>query len=139
MTMRHAGSVRTSRKTRSQDAPTQQSVGGDALTRASTGTLGSRGEPFGLDEVKASLEAPNFLLKIIPDVDCGPKVCELVRYYLEDLTVKGAWRGPAALELHQHALAPVADLPALEAVSGVHIVTDLTLGLGEVVYDYLTD
>jgi len=45
--------------------------------------------------------------------------------------------GPAGLELHAHALAPVADLPAREVLSAVHILTDLTLGLGEVVHDYL--
>ena len=54
-----------------------------------------------------------------------------------DVTLKGAWEGPAGLELHQHALAPVADLPVLEVVSAVHLLTDLTLGLGEVVHDYL--
>jgi len=105
--------------------------------RIATGTMGYKHTTLDPAAVKASLEAPSFLLKIIPDVDCGPKVCELVRYYLEDLTVKGAWAGPAALELHDHALAPVADLPVLEVVSGVHILSDLTLGLGEVVYDYL--
>ncbi|EQD69758.1 Acetoacetate decarboxylase, partial [mine drainage metagenome] len=44
---------------------------------------------------------------------------------------------PAALELHQHALAPVTDLPVLEVVSAVHVLTDLTLGLGRVAHDYL--
>jgi acetoacetate decarboxylase len=34
-------------------------------------------------------------------------------------------------------LAPLAELPVLEIVSGIHIVADLTLGLGMVVYDYL--
>ena len=105
--------------------------------RIATGTMGYKHKALDLKQIKASLEAPGFLLKIVPDVDCGPRVCELVRYYLQDLVVKGAWSGPAALELHQHALAPVADLPVLEILSGVHIVTDLTLGLGEVVYDYL--
>ena len=76
-------------------------------------------------------------MKIVPHVDGKPRVCELVRYFCEDVTVKGAWTGPAALQLFQHALAPVAQLPVLEIVSGVHIVTDLTLGLGTVVYDYL--
>jgi hypothetical protein len=38
-----------------------------------------------------------------------------------------------------HALAPVAELPVLEVVSAVHILADLTLGLGNVVYDYLQD
>ena len=44
---------------------------------------------------------------------------------------------PAALELFDHALAPVADLPVLEVLSASHIVSDLTLNLGTVVYDYL--
>jgi acetoacetate decarboxylase len=34
-------------------------------------------------------------------------------------------------------LAPVAELPVLEIVSAIHICADLTLGLGEVVHDYL--
>jgi len=108
-----------------------------APSRIATGTMGYKHTTLDIEHVKTSLEAPSFLLKIVPHVDCGPRVCELVRYYLEDLTVKGAWAGPAALELHHHALAPVADLPVLEVLSGVHIVTDLTLGLGEVVHDYL--
>ena len=53
------------------------------------------------------------------------------------ITVKGAWEGPAALELMHHALAPVASLPVREVISGVHILSDLTLGLGTVVHDYL--
>jgi len=39
--------------------------------------------------------------------------------------------------LLHHALAPVADLPVLAVLSGAHILTDLTLGLGTVAYDYL--
>jgi acetoacetate decarboxylase len=45
----------------------------------------------------------------------------LVEYYLEDILLKGAWSGPAALALVPHALAPVAELPVLEVVSAVHI------------------
>ena len=66
-----------------------------------------------------------------------PRICELVRYFCEHITVKGAWEGPAALELFHHALAPVALLPIMEVISGVHIRSDLTLGLGTVGYDYL--
>jgi acetoacetate decarboxylase len=91
------------------------------------------------DQIAASLSAPGFLLKIIPHVDGSPRICELVRYFCEDVTVKGAWEGPAALELFHHALAPVAALPVLEVISGVHILTDLTLGLGTVVHDYLAE
>lgn len=107
--------------------------------RVASGTMGYKHKTLDPDKVMSSLEAPGFLLKIVPHVDCGPRVCELVRYSLEDLTVKGAWAGPVGLELHRHALAPVADLPVLEVLSGIHILTDLTLGLGEVVHDYLGD
>jgi acetoacetate decarboxylase len=87
--------------------------------------------------IRAALAAPNFLLKIIPHVDGTLRVCELVRYVCEEVTVKGAWTGPVALELFHHALAPVAALPVLEVVSGVHVLSDLTLGLGTVIHDYL--
>jgi acetoacetate decarboxylase len=53
------------------------------------------------------------------------------------VTVHGAWTGPARLELFHHALAPVADLPVLEVISAKHLMCDLTLGLGEVAFDYL--
>jgi acetoacetate decarboxylase len=87
--------------------------------------------------VLAGLEAPNFLLKIIPHVDGTVRICELVRYYTRHIALKGAWTGPCSLELHPHALAPVADLPVLKIESALHVIADLTLDLGEVVYDYL--
>ena len=86
---------------------------------------------------KAALEAPAFLLKIIPHVDGTPRICELVKYSLTDVAVKGAWTGPGGLDLRHHALAPIADLPVLEILSTVHIVADLTLPLGAVAHDYL--
>jgi len=105
--------------------------------RVVTATMGYKHKPADLDAVRTSLAAPNFLLKIIPHVDGTPRICELVEYYLEDVTVKGAWTGPAALTLAPHALAPVAELPVLEVVSALHMICDLTLGLGKVAYDYL--
>ena len=80
---------------------------------------------------------PNFILKIIPHVDGSARVCELVRYFLEDITLKEAWTGPAALGLFPHALAQVAKLPVREIVSALHFKADLTLGLGSVAFDYL--
>jgi acetoacetate decarboxylase len=100
-------------------------------------TMGYKHRALAHDRILAALTAPNFLLKIIPHVDSTPRICELVRYYCEEVTIKGAWEGPAALELFQHALAPVAALPVREVISGVHILSDLTLGLGSVVHDYL--
>jgi acetoacetate decarboxylase len=107
--------------------------------RVATGTMGYKHREADLAPVKASLEAPNFLLKIIPHVDGKPRICELVEYHLEDVLLRGAWTGPAALSLIPHALAPVAELPVLEVVSAIHIVSDLTLGFGEVVHDYLQE
>src|SRR4249920_3551897 len=88
-------------------------------------TMGYKHRPVDHDAVLKSMKVPNFLLKIIPHVDGSPRICELVRYYLEDITVKGAWEGPASLELFHHALAPVASLPVLEVLGGVHILTDI--------------
>lgn len=105
--------------------------------RVATGTMGYKHRALDPAKVKAGLGAPNYLLKIMPDVDCGVRICELVCYHMEDVVVKGAWEGPAALQLFRHALAPVADLPVREVISGTHILTDLTLGLGTVVHDYL--
>ncbi len=51
--------------------------------------------------------------------------------------MKGAWSGPAAIQLFEHAMCDVARLPVREVVSASHYVTDLTLGLGTVVFDYL--
>src|SRR4029434_4309197 len=105
--------------------------------RVATATMGYKHKQADLAATKAALSAPNFLLKIIPHVDGSARICELVEYYLEDITIKGAWTGPGALSLSPHAMAPVAELPVLEVVSTVHILSDLTLGLGKVVHDYL--
>jgi len=106
-------------------------------TRVATGTMGYKHRSLDLEAVKKSFDTPNFLLKIIPDPDSSPRICELVQYPLIDVNVKGAWTGPGALDLRSHALAPVADLPVLEVISTVHILADLTLGLGKIVHDYL--
>jgi acetoacetate decarboxylase len=105
--------------------------------RVANGTMGYKHRVLDVAKVAAGMSAPGFLLKIIPHVDCTPRICELVRYFLTDIKVKGAWEGPAGLELFDHALAPVAELPVLQVLSATHILADLTLGLGEVVHDYL--
>lgn len=105
--------------------------------RIASGTMGYKHRPADRDAVLRSLGQPNWLLKIMPDVDCSPRVCELVEYRLEDVTLEGAWEGPAALQLFEHALAPVARLPVVQVLGGLHLSTDLTLGLGRVVHDYL--
>lgn len=105
--------------------------------RVATATMAYKYNPLDTKAMQKSVEAPGFLLKIIPNVDGSPRICELVKFHAEDVTVKGAWTGPASLELHPHALAPVANLPVLEIVSAVHMVTDLSLNAGEIAHDYL--
>jgi len=107
--------------------------------RIATGTMGFKHKALDVAAVAKSLAVPNYLLKIIPHVDGSPRILELVDYRLEDVTIKGAWSGPGALELVPHALAPVAELPVREIISATHILADLTLGLGKVVYDYLEE
>ena len=105
--------------------------------RVATATMGYKHRELDIAEQTRRLAGPNYLLKIVPHVDGSPRVCELVRYHLHDIVMKGAWTGPASLQLSPHALAPVADLPVLEIVETRHLVANLTLGLGEVVHDYL--
>lgn len=107
--------------------------------RVATGTMGYKHWTLDAAAVgKALEETPNYLLKIIPHVDGRPRICELVRYHMENVRMHGAWGGPVALNLSSHALAPVADLPVLEVLGAKHYVADLTLGLGTVVHDYLS-
>lgn len=105
--------------------------------RVASGAMGYKHRAMDAQAAARALGEPGFLLKIIPHVNGTPRICELVRYQLGDVALKGAWTGPASLELHPHVLAPVADLPVREVISGVHLLADLTLNLGEVVHDYL--
>ncbi|MGH7091335.1 MAG: acetoacetate decarboxylase, partial [Stellaceae bacterium] len=105
--------------------------------RLATGTMGYKYQTRDGKAMTRDLAEPNYLLKIVPHVDCTPRVLELVRYKFEDVQLKGAWTGPAGLVLANHALAPLAELPVREIASAVHFVADLTLGLGEIVHDYL--
>jgi acetoacetate decarboxylase len=89
--------------------------------------------------ILATMQRPNFLLKVIPHVDGSPCICKLVRFHLEELNIKEAWHAPADLQLFPHVAADVAHLPVLEVISGSHFVADLALGYGEVVFDYLEE
>src|SRR6516165_11980423 len=69
--------------------------------------------------------------------DLGPHSADRKNSSVIGTQKSQAWTGPATLCLVPHALAPVAELPVVEVVSAIHICADLTLGLGEVVRDYL--
>ena len=105
--------------------------------RVATGTMGYKYQQLDSQKVKQAMSGANFLLKIIPHVDGSTRICELVQYHLQDITIKGAWGGPANLELFHHAMAPVATLPVKSIVSALHLQSDLTLPYGKVVHDYM--
>ncbi|AXE84153.1 acetoacetate decarboxylase [Streptomyces sp. Go-475] len=105
--------------------------------RVATATMGYKHHELDRREAEAQITVPTFMLKTVPGYDGLPRVQELVRTRITDVTVKGAWTGPARLQLFQHVLAPLADLPVLEVVSASHILTDLTLSGVEPVHDYL--
>ena len=100
----------------------------------------------GLDspDVMMRLKAASALLRLSPagrrrGFGRGGAVRQNGAAPMEDVTLKGAWAGPGAIQLFEHAMCDVARLPVREVVSATHYVTDLTLGLGEVVFDYLQD
>jgi acetoacetate decarboxylase len=107
--------------------------------RVATATMGYKHAPLDSERARAEIGVPTYMLKLLPGYDGRPRICELVRTRITDLTVHAAWTGPARLQLFQHALAPLADLPVLEVVDAAHVLTDLSLGRPEVVHDYLTD
>jgi acetoacetate decarboxylase len=105
--------------------------------RVASGSMGYKHNAIDQASARKGFDEPGFLLKIIPHVDGSPRICELVRYRRGNIALKGAWTGPAALALYSHALAPIADLPVREVVSGAHLIADYTLELGQVAHDYL--
>jgi acetoacetate decarboxylase len=107
--------------------------------RVATATMGYKHFPLSEQDARAEIGQPTYGLKILPGYAGRPRILELVRSQITDLTIKGAWTGPARLQLFEHALAPLADLPVREVLSASHILTDLTLGRPSVVVDYLAD
>ncbi len=93
-----------------------------------------------LDKLKIQdgmAKSPIFLLKILPHINGkDAEICQLVRCFVSNVKVHGAWSGPAALQLFNHALAPVTMLPVRKILSGTHIIADVTLPGGEVIFDY---
>lgn len=107
--------------------------------RVAMGTMAYKYQSLAQDfeKVKAELGKLNVNLKFIPDVDGRPRIAELVGYHLTDITVKGAWAGPARLDLVPHVNCRVADLPVRKILYGRHLIADLTLPYGKVLHDYL--
>jgi acetoacetate decarboxylase len=107
--------------------------------RVATATMGYKHYPLDAEKAREEITKPTFMLKIVPNWDGTPRVCELVQTQITDLTIHGAWTAPARLLLFEHVLAPMADLPVLEVVHASHLLTDLSLSPAFPVYDYLED
>ncbi|SFR28287.1 acetoacetate decarboxylase [Lentzea waywayandensis] len=105
--------------------------------RVATATMGYKQFELDRRQAEAEITVPTFMLKTIPDYDGSLRVQELVRTEITDVVVKAAYTGPARLQLFQHVLAPLADLPVLEVVSASHVITDLTLAPAKPVHNYL--
>lgn len=120
---------------------------GDALVgvldygtlRVAQASMGLKHKKVDLAAVKKAVSGATFVLKSIPHVDGTPRVCELVKFYLKDVTVHEAYTGPASLQLFDHALLPMNALPVRKVLSAVHFTVDVTVDYGEVVVDYLAD
>ncbi|GAB3687841.1 acetoacetate decarboxylase [Saccharopolyspora tripterygii] len=107
--------------------------------RVATATMGYQWFPMDLAAAEAEITVPTYMLKLVPGYDHRPRIAELVRTRITDITVKQAFTGPARLQLFEHALAPLADLPVREVVSASHVITDLTLSGVAPVHDYLAE
>ena len=97
------------------------------------------GHPTSTDAILKKMGKTQINLKLIPSVDGRLEIAQLVGYNLADITVKGAWSGPARLHLIPHVNAPVADLPVRKVLGGLHFIADLTLPFGRVLHDYLKE
>jgi acetoacetate decarboxylase len=107
--------------------------------RVATATMGYKHFELDRRDAEAEITVPTFMLKTIPNYDGSLRVQELVRTEITDVVVKQAYTGPARLQLFQHVLAPLADLPVLEVVSASHVITDLTLAPAKPVHNYLEE
>lgn len=107
--------------------------------RVATATMGYKHRVLDEAAAREEIGQPTYGLKILPGYDRRQRICELVRSQITDMTIRGAWAGPARLQLFEHVNAPLADLPVREIVSASHILCDLTLGRPALVHDYLDE
>jgi acetoacetate decarboxylase len=104
--------------------------------RVATATMGYKHSARDAEDARAEICLPTYQVKIVRGDHGEVRECALVTTTVSEIAVKGAWFSPGRLQLFAHALAPLADLPVLEVVAATHILTDLTLGPVEQVYDY---
>lgn len=93
-----------------------------------------------VDPVPSQQPVPWYNLKLIPSVKQGapPDVMQLTATLTEG-TTQVLYRGPTTLTLGTSPNDPLGNIPVLEIVQGGFSVGVMTLGFGDVAYDYLTE
>lgn len=107
--------------------------------RIAQATMGYKHQPLAVEDAKAEICVPTFMLKLMRGYDRQMRICELVRTQIQDIEIRFAFKGPARLQLFEHVLAPMADFPVREIVAASHILADLSLTPPTVVHDYLAN
>ena len=92
-----------------------------------------------IDPIPPQPGTPWFNLKLIPSVkkNAPPDVMQLTSTLMESET-RELYKGSATLELCSSDSDPLGDIPVLGIVEGRYTVDDITLGYGDVIFDYLT-
>ena len=93
-----------------------------------------------IDPVPEQPAAPWLNLKLIPSVkrNTPPDVMQLTSTLLESKT-KELHTGSATLKLGSSVSDPLGDIPIVEILEGKYVIDDVSLGYGDVIYDYLTE
>lgn len=92
------------------------------------------------DPIPQQPSAPWFNLKLIPSVkkNAPPDVMQLTSTVIESET-REKYTGLATLKLDSSVSDPLGDIPILAVLDGSFTIGDMTLGYGDVIYDYLTE
>lgn len=93
-----------------------------------------------VDPIPQQPSAPWFNLKLIPSVkkNAPPDVMQLTSTVIES-EIKKIYTGSATLKLGSSVSDPLGDIPILAVLEGKFTVDDITLGYGDVIYNYLSE
>ena len=93
-----------------------------------------------VDPIPQQPGAPWFNLKLIPSVkkNAPPDVMQLTSTLIES-EMQEMYTGSATLKLGSSGSDPLGDIPILAVLEGRFTVDDVTLGYGDVIYDYLAE
>lgn len=93
-----------------------------------------------VDPILQQPSAPWFNLKLIPSVkkNAPPDIMQLTSTVIES-EMKEMYTGSATLKLGSSVSDPLGDIPILAVLEGRFTIDDITLGYGDVIYDYLTE